>query len=198
MKELRLSNGGPALVDDEDYDRCAAHTWNLHHGYARCSKLKIKLHQFILNVRGRASPVDHANRDPLDNRKKNLRLCTHAQNCANAKKSKGAKGTFKGVAPTPRGTWTAQVGGKPKTYLGVFQTQEEAARAYDIAARERYGEFASLNFGTADFPTPNRKTRTGYGQCKICGARFHYKVASRIYCSQRCNKRAFDKRHSNG
>jgi hypothetical protein len=88
--------------------------------------------------------VDHINGDGLDNRRANLRLASQRDNSANmAVRASSATG-FKGVSWKRRNRkWQAQIG---RTYLGIFASAEEAARAYDHAAREAWGEFAHLNF----------------------------------------------------
>ncbi len=91
--------------------------------------------------------IDHVNRDRLDNRIDNLRAATHSQNQACKKVKKAAKSGFRGVWHVqPRGVWRAQGSqdGKTKT-LGYFAAPEDAARAYNDYALERFGEFAALN-----------------------------------------------------
>lgn len=98
--------------------------------------------------------VDHANRDTLDNRQMNLRICNHAQNAVNTER--GFKGTsnYRGVSFDLNGRtgWKAQVsvrtltGKRDRLFLGQFATEEEAALHCDAAYRILYGEFARLNF----------------------------------------------------
>lgn len=90
--------------------------------------------------------VDHINGNPLDNRRANLRICTVKENNWNRRRRIGGSSGFKGVVRV--GTrWRAIIWPNGKQiYLGSFAEPEEAARAYDRAAREEYGEFACLNF----------------------------------------------------
>lgn len=157
-REIPLTRGMVALVDDEDYERVMAlGKWNAHDGrrtfYAAKGWLcqcvpnyprqqTLRLHNFILGVCG----VDHKNGDGLDNRRCNLRSATVRQNNCNVGLRRDNSSGFKGVTAR-KDRWLAQVmaGGK-RVHLGVFDTAEDAARAYDAAAREHFGDFAWLNF----------------------------------------------------
>lgn len=90
--------------------------------------------------------VDHINGNPLDNRRENLRLCTVKENNWNRRRRIGGSSRFKGVSRAGN-RWKAIIwpNGSQK-YLGSYADPEEAARAYDRAAAEEYGEFACLNF----------------------------------------------------
>lgn len=92
--------------------------------------------------------VDHKNMNRLDNRRENLRPCTQSQNLANSKKRPHNTSGFKGVNwHTGTKAWAARLGFQNKRiHLGYFKTAEEAARAYDAAAKQYFGEFARLNF----------------------------------------------------
>jgi hypothetical protein len=92
--------------------------------------------------------VDHRNHNGLDNRRSNLRLATGHQNQGN-RRPQGGSPRFKGVYLS-RSKWVAQIRfGGSKRYLGRFTVEEDAARAYDAAARLIFGEFACTNFNLA-------------------------------------------------
>ena len=103
------------------------------------------LHRLIANA-GPGSFVDHINGNSLDNRRANLRLCGNAQNAWNRGPSKRSPTKYKGVFRSHGGKWNSKimVNGK-RIDLGQFATPEEAARAYNDAARKHYGEFAYIN-----------------------------------------------------
>jgi hypothetical protein len=95
--------------------------------------------------------VDHHDHDTLNNSKENLRLTNKAGNSSNRRKTrKPTSSAFKGVTlDKRRGKWTAQIEGSGiHRYLGSFILEEDAARAYDRAANDMFGDFAQLNFGT--------------------------------------------------
>lgn len=91
---------------------------------------------------------DHGEHGGLDNRRSNLRLATRLQQLGNSRKKLRTSSQYRGVYWHARASkWAAQisVGNWPK-YLGIFERQEDAGRAYDAAAREHFGDFARLNF----------------------------------------------------
>tara|TARA_R110000824_G_scaffold396554_1_gene598108 strand:- start:1212 stop:1535 length:324 start_codon:yes stop_codon:yes gene_type:complete len=104
------------------------------------------MQRFIMDA-PKGMQVDHINRNPLDNRKSNLRICTNAENSYNTGPQKNNTSGYKGVSwRKDAKKWTAYIGHAPKSHLGYFDTPEEAAKARDAKAKELHGEYAHLNF----------------------------------------------------
>lgn len=154
-KMIPLTQGKFAVVDDQDYERINKHKWCYSGGYAiRVTSLKrdgevktILMHREIMNTPD-GMETDHEDGNGLRNIRKNLRVCTKQENDRNQRTQVNSKSGFKGVSWYERdGKWRAQIGnGKKKEFLGCFEDPEDAARAYDDAARKLYGRFAKLNF----------------------------------------------------
>jgi hypothetical protein len=145
--ELTLTNGQVALIDECDSD-LLKNKWHVSNNYVYRGRARKHgeraLHRIIWErISGKAIPygfrVDHANRNPLDNRRSNLRIATNSQNMAN-KPMRPNKSGYRGVNETRHGKWAAKVGG---THLGCFDTPELAYAEYCKAAKERWGEFFS-------------------------------------------------------
>lgn len=144
---LPLADGRWALVDADLHAEMARYSWvggGSKSQYARTQiepGLALYLHQMILpGVR-----VDHKNGNTLDCRRDNLRPGTARQNAANMK-SRAKKVPYKGIHVNgPNWAASIRIQGK-RVHLGQFATPEEAARAYDAAARKVHGEFACVNF----------------------------------------------------
>lgn len=108
------------------------------------TRKKEMLHRAIMKAK-KGEQVDHINGNTLDNRKENLRICTHAENIRNRNQRKNSNTKYKGVFKSGK-KWGASIGYEnERYYLGVFKTQEEAAIAYNKAALKYHGEFALLN-----------------------------------------------------
>jgi len=108
------------------------------------------MHRFIMGV-DKNQIVDHINGNGLDNRRENLRICTRAQNQRNQKKhsTPGLTSRFKGVSLRPFGRWATRIQvNKKQLNIGSFDTEIEAAKAYDKAAKKIHKEFCRLNFGS--------------------------------------------------
>lgn len=138
-----------ALIDAEDYPKIADHIWYLRRDGAACRYARPEgpfppMHRMILA----GSCIDHINGDGLDNRKANLRSCSRAENLHNTRKTaRPCSSRFKGVRFHRRhGKYLAEIQAHGKRrYLGCFESEEDAARAYDSAARRLHGQFARLN-----------------------------------------------------
>lgn len=140
--DVALKHGEVAIIDERDSALVIHRQWRVFRGYARCGR--DLMHRVIMNA-PKGLEVDHINGNKLDNRRDNLRLCTKSENQRNQHTSRG-KSRFKGVY-SKVGKWQASLTCNSKTvYIGLFSTEEAAARAYDRAALEHFGEFARLNF----------------------------------------------------
>ncbi len=161
MKEIPLTQGMVALVDDEDFALVSRHKWCAgvsRYSYYAMTKVKrngkwttMKMHRLLCGLQPNDGiQVDHINHNGLDNRRHNLRVSTHAQNQHNARPSRKNKTGFKGVCVDPHQRskpFKSEIRtGVQRFHLGYFATAEDAARAYDAKARELFGEYAFLNF----------------------------------------------------
>lgn len=158
MKKIPLSQGKFAIVDDEDYDRLIAMgKWSYQRGYAVRTyrektnqgvfiKKNTSMHRVLLNA-NEGDIIDHINGDRFDNRKSNLRICSNAQNIRNSGLRKNNLSGFKGVYFHKRtGKWYSQIRtDKKRLFLGSFETDIQAAIAYNAAALIHHGQFAKLN-----------------------------------------------------
>ena len=144
-----LNNGSMALVDVADYPLVSHYKWGSWKGYVRVhyGGKVLLMHRLILGVVNSSDHVDHINGNPSDNRRCNLRVCTHAENLRNRRKQKNTSSVYKGVCASYKGKWRATIRTNGiKQHLGCFGSEIDAARAYDAAARESFGEFAKTNF----------------------------------------------------
>ena len=155
MKKIPLSKGQFAIVDDEDYEKLVQWKWHQSvSGYAiRNDSIingiqpKVYMHRLILNVPN-GFQGDHINRNKLDNRRKNLRICTKAENRYNKGPiQRKTASIYKGVYwHRPARKWYGHIQHNNKvTHLGMFKTEKEAAIAYNKRALKLFGQFARLN-----------------------------------------------------
>lgn len=139
------------LIDDSDFPKVKRFHWGMYKQddrvIIRCTTKNPEykfLHRLLMGVTDPKLVVDHINGDTLDNRRKNLRVCTSAQNVRNCKKSRRNTSGFKGVSlAKSTGKWLAYISVNMRNkYLGSFATPEEAHAAYCEAAKKYHGEFA--------------------------------------------------------
>lgn len=159
MKEIPLTQGLVARVDDADYSELSKFKWYAHKGYAvrnlpgenGGNQKRIAMHQVLLPG---ADEIDHEDGNRANNQRYNLRPVTHAQNLqAKQRKAAGKTSNYRGVSwHRSSKAWTAQIRIQGKvTYLGVFEKETDAAVAYDSAAVRHFGEFAAPNFPQFQF-----------------------------------------------
>jgi hypothetical protein len=154
MKEIPLTRGMVALVDDEDYELVSQYKWaaatsygityarsHTYDGYRRST---VPMHRVIMNP-APDMHIDHINHNGLDNRRENLRICTNSQNGHNHRRKVGKTG-YRGVWKHGK-KWQAVIKAHGKqTYLGTFLTPEQAALAWNKAVEDAgYAEYAVFN-----------------------------------------------------
>lgn len=159
MREIVLTKGKVALVDDKDYDYLNQWKWSYHPaGYAkrtidtcksniRRTTATVFMHRQICSLSNLDAQIDHINGDGLDNRRSNLRVCTHAQNAMNKRKALNKTSNYKGVyfcKTHKRFIAQIKLNGK-STHVGIYRTEKEAAKAYNDAALKHFKEFAKIN-----------------------------------------------------
>lgn len=154
-REIILSNGGVTIVDDDCFEWLSQWRWfrsgKAPNAYAGRTLSKGVnqwtvgyMHRVIAGAMG-DEVVDHANGDPLDNRRANLRVCTRTQNAQNCRRPKTPSG-FRGVY-FHHGRWRGDVTANRKVYrTKSFDSAADAALARDYLARLHHREFAILNF----------------------------------------------------
>lgn len=150
VREIPLSQGFTALVDDEDFDTVSRYKWCVDIKgktvYAVCTTPTLRgtyLHRFV--TKSSYPIVDHIDRNGLNNQKVNLREGNKSINTLN----RGIRGDnttgFKGVCKHGTG-WRAKTTRSGKSYhFGTFRTKEEAAKAYDLNVRKLFGDSAITN-----------------------------------------------------
>lgn len=156
MKLIPLTKGKFAQVDDEDFEKVNQFKWcvqkikNLWYASRNISiegkQKKVLMHRDVMNISDSSLFIDHIDHDGLNNQKINLRQCSQRENLYNKKGNKDTVSQYKGVTFFNK-KWVARINKDGKRYfLGGHLTEIEAAKAYDVKAKELYGTFAHLNF----------------------------------------------------
>jgi hypothetical protein len=154
--KIKITQGLEAIIDDADYPIISKYKWFTvrapHTTYARTNlyvngiRRSVGMHRVIMGMPD--CSIDHINHNGLDNRRHNLRMCSHKQNQYN--RIKYPTSQYKGVfaRKTKSGIVYLAVAklNQKRHYAGTFATPVEAARAYDKKACELFGEFAYVNF----------------------------------------------------
>jgi len=164
MKEIKLYGknglGLSALVDDSDFDELNKFRWHVKKhrktNYAVRSiringkSTKLKMHRVILNLTDQLISCDHKDHNGLNNQRNNLRACDNVSNRKNGSSNINSSSKYLGVFISKRKTksvFVAQIGLSGKsTHIGIYKSECEAAKAYDLKAKEHFGEYANLNF----------------------------------------------------
>lgn len=144
---------GYALVDDKDYEEVMKYKWRKYVNQSTVNFAKeyattmversVTLMHILLIGKKDGMVIDHINGNGLDNQRSNLRFATHAQNAQNRRMiTEGHTSQYRGVRIGHKGTWKATIGGE---HIGVYQTEIDAAKAYDKRAIELYGPLAFTN-----------------------------------------------------
>lgn len=149
-REIPLTQGKVAIVDDADYADVSQYEWHINAGTGYAARRDWQAKRYVLMHRHiLAAPqginVDHINGDKLDNRRSNLRLATTAQNAHNSRGNTGAQSSYKGVSVYGNRFYVRIFVGGKNVYYGRYTDERTAARIYDYAARLHYGEFAYIN-----------------------------------------------------
>jgi hypothetical protein len=162
-REIPLTQGHVAIVDDEDFKRVNQYKWCAMAGLRRDGTIKCiyatrsirvngrkitqYLHRFILEISDPTLQIDHIDHNGLNNQRSNLRTATRSENQWNQRKLEGCSSPYKGVTLRKSDAkWVAEikVNGK-KHYLGCFADEQDAAIAYNRAAVAHFGDFAHIN-----------------------------------------------------
>ena len=160
MKEIMLTKGRKAIIDDEDFEKLSHYKWcvdikrlgiqeyALTANWINGKSNNIMMHRLIMNLKKLDKRfIDHINGNGLDNRKINLRICTRSQNQWNSKKHKKCISKYKGVSwDKTRNRWQCHIKFHYISInLGRYKSETDAAIAYNNAALKYHGDFARLN-----------------------------------------------------
>jgi hypothetical protein len=161
MREILVGKRGlVALIDDADFELVSQRHWNEAFSgsrtviYAQSDVQRnhvrtcVLMHNLIMGAKG----IDHIDHDGLNNQRANLRSANGSQSRANTRKLKEGTSRYKGVSwSSSLQKWQAAIMSNGKTtYLGRYDIEEDAARAYDAKARELFGDYAFTAFTNFD------------------------------------------------
>jgi len=171
FRQIPLTNGGYALVYSGDYEWLMTYKWfRSERGYALQTSKRVGknsgagMHRVILNP-PKGMVTDHINGDRLDNRRSNLRIADHLQNAQNRGKNKNSRSKYKGVAwKVENNKWQARIRiGTGQHHLGLYDTEEDAAHAYNVAAILHHGNYKRLNVLPEGYTMPEKPK-----ECPLC------------------------------
>ena len=157
MKEIKLNQGYSTKVDDDDFEYLSQWKWCIQDKknlYPRRTKrigggkvISFLMHRVIMKITDRYVIVDHKDHDTLNNQKVNLRVCSRSDNNSNVRSAKGSISKYLGVTwNKPNKKWIAAITKNyRRIHIGCFQSEKQAALAYNERAKEIHGEFANLN-----------------------------------------------------
>lgn len=162
MKTIKLTQGYETIIDEKYFLILSQHKWyatkykknNIHYAERNLPRKngkqsKVKMHRLIMELEGhniKDNQVDHKDNNGLNNQIDNLRVCSHTENSRNSQKRKNNTSGYKGITRKNK-KWQAKIkiNGITK-HLGYFFSKKDAAKAYDVAAIQYFGEFAHINF----------------------------------------------------
>jgi hypothetical protein len=157
MKEIQLSQGKVAIVNDERFEFLNSFKWSackydnnyyaIRHTYINSKRVNQRMHILIMGDNPLKLHIDHRDGNGLNNQDDNLRFCTRSQNLMNQYVRKNKSSKYKGVCWDAKlNKFRAQIKLNKKTQsLGQFNNEIDAAKAYNVAAKELFKEFARLN-----------------------------------------------------
>ncbi len=200
MKKIPLTQGKFALVDDEDFKLLNQMSWHYTNNRAFNSKKesmsRVIIEKYLLMNLNEYERVDHINRNPLDNRKNNLRICSNQQNTFNSKSRQGTS-SFKGVSWDKRsGKWKASISlnNQQVCCTALFRNENIAAHTYDYWALQYFKIFAYLNFPNFDYSEYKIIFERSKGKSGFYGVSYH-KHSKRWICVIKKNNKYILRKH---
>ena len=154
MKTISLTRGYSTIIDDEDFEAISKYHWSVHvrnkKAYAKTTiwnqnrRTRVLMHRMILNHSGKESFIDHVNGDSLDNRRENLRLCTHQENCMNRNPQSNSTTGINGVTKY-KDVYRVKITFQGKDYwIGYAKTIDQGREMRRAKEKELFKEFSPL------------------------------------------------------